>query len=104
LPTSPNPVPEPPPHTSLARTLYHSKRLKDPQTKDADTFGLAKKDAKIKPTIRKSLAQLDSSKISPQSFTNTANTAITEILQHVAHAVLSTVDPPTFKNKSATTY
>jgi hypothetical protein len=41
LPTSSNPVPPLPPHTSPARTLYHSKRLKDPQTKDAYTSALA---------------------------------------------------------------
>jgi len=42
LPTSPNPVPEPSPHTSAARTFYLSKRLKDPQTQDAYTSALAK--------------------------------------------------------------
>jgi len=43
LPTSSNPVPPIPPHTSPACTLYHSKRLKDPQTKNAFTSALAKK-------------------------------------------------------------
>ena len=43
LPISSNPVPPLPPHTSPARTLYHSKCLKDPQTKDAFTSALAKK-------------------------------------------------------------
>jgi len=38
--TSSNPVPPIPPHTSPARTLYHSKRLKDPQTEDAFTSAL----------------------------------------------------------------
>jgi len=49
LPTSSNPVPPLPPHTSPARTLYHSKRLKDLQTKDsdADTSALAKKFANL---------------------------------------------------------
>jgi len=41
LPTSSNLVPPLPPHTSPARTLYHSKRLKDLQTKDAYTSALA---------------------------------------------------------------
>ena len=39
------------PHTSPARTLYHSKRLKDPQTKDAFTSALALKVAKISHTL-----------------------------------------------------
>ena len=74
-----------------------SKRLKDPQTKDAYTSALAKKVAKITPTFGRLTAQLLSSKISPQSFADTANAAITEILQHGAHAVLGKVDPPTPK-------
>jgi len=51
LHTSSNPVPPIPPHTSPARTLYHSKRLKDPQTKDAFTSAPAKKVAKISHTL-----------------------------------------------------
>jgi len=78
--TSSNPVPPLPPHTSPARTLYHSKRLKDPQTKDAYTSSLSKKVAKITPTFSRLTAQLYSSKISPRSFADTANAAITEIL------------------------
>jgi len=97
LPTSSNPVPPLPLHRSPARTLYHSKRLKDPQTKDAHTSALAKKVAKITPTFSRLTAQLHSSKISPQSFADTANAAITEILQHAAHVVLGKVDPSTLK-------
>jgi len=62
LPTSPNPVPAPPSHTSAPSILYHSKRLKDPQTKNAYTATLAIKVAKIPPIICKVLAQLDSRK------------------------------------------
>ena len=68
LPTSSNPVPPTPPHTSPARTLYHSKRLKDPQTKNAFTSALAKKVAKISHTFTRLSTQLHSSKITPQSF------------------------------------
>jgi len=78
LPTSSNLVPPLPPHTSPARTLYHSKRLKDPQTKNAFTSTLAKKVAKITPTFSRLTAQLHSSKICPQSFADTANAAISE--------------------------
>jgi len=95
LPTSSCPVPPLPPHTSPTRTLYHSKRSKDAQTKDAYTSALAKKVAKITPTFSRLTAQLHSSKISPQSFADTANAAITQILQHAAHVVLGKVDPPT---------
>ena len=97
LPTSSNPVPPLPPHTSPAHTLYHSKRLKDLQTKDAYTSALANFFAKITPTFSRLTAQLHNSKISSQSFAETANAAITEILQHAAHVVLGKVDPPTSK-------
>jgi len=102
LPTSSNPVPPLPLQTSPARTLYHSKRLKDPQTEDTFTSALAKKVAKITPTFQVSrlTAQLHSSKVSPQSFADTANAAITEILQHAAFVVLGKVDPPTHKNEA----
>jgi len=100
LPTSSNPVPPLPPYTSPARTLYHSKRLKDPQTKDAYMSAVAKKVAKITPTFSRLTAQLHSSRISPQSFADTANAAITEILQHAAHVVLGKVDPPTPKKQA----
>jgi len=100
LPTSSNPVPPIPPHTSPARTLYHSKRLKDPETKDAFTSALAKKVAKISHTFSRLTTQLHSSKITPQSFADTANAALSEILpsQHAAHVVLGKVDPHTPKN------
>jgi len=82
LPTSSNPVPPIPPHASPARALYHSKRLKDPQTKDAFTSALAKKIANISHTFTRLTTQLHSSKITPQSFADTANAALSEILQH----------------------
>jgi len=94
LPTSSNPVHHFP-HSSPARTLFHSKRLKDPQTKDAYTSAISQKVAKITPTFTRLAAQIHSSKISPQSFADAANAIITEILQHAAHVVLGTVDPPT---------
>jgi len=95
LPTSPSQVPPLPPHSSPARTLFHSKRLKDPQTKDAYTSALSKKVAKITPTFTRLATQIHSSKISPQSFADTANATITEILQNAAHIVLGKLDPPT---------
>jgi len=58
LPTSSNPVPPLPPHTSPARTLYHSKRLKDPQTKDAFTSALVKKVANTSHTLTLLTSQL----------------------------------------------
>ena len=103
LPTSSNPVPPLPSHSSPVRTLYHFKRLKDQQTKDAYTSALSKKVAKITPTFTRLAAQLYSSKISPQSFADTANAAIAEILQHAARVVLGTVDPPTPKKDSKPT-
>jgi len=78
--------------------------LQDPRTKDADISALAEKVAKIAPTICKLLAQLDHSKISAQLFADTANAAITEMLQHSAHFVFGKVDPPTPKKDSTTTY
>jgi len=99
LPTSSNPVLPIPPHTSPARTLYHSKRLKDPQTKDAFTSALVKKVAKISHTLSDRLTtQLHSSKITPQSFAVTANAALSDILQHATHVVLGKVDPHTPNN------
>ena len=91
------PVPPIPPHTSPARTLYHSKRLKDPQTKDAFTSALVKKFAKISRTFSRLTTQLHSSKITPQSFADTANAALSEILEHAAHVVLEKVDPLALK-------
>jgi len=87
------------PHTSPARTLYHSKRWKDPPTvtKTAYTSALAEKVAKFTPTFGRLTAQLHSSKISPQSFADTANAAITEILLHAARVVLGKLDPPALK-------
>ena len=99
LPTSSNPVPPIPPHISPARTLCHSKRLKDPQTEDAFTSALATKVAKILHTFGRLTSRFHSSKITPQSFANTANAALSEILQHAAHVVLGHVDPHTPKNE-----
>jgi len=95
MPTSSSPVPPIPPHTSPARTLYHSKRLKDPQTKNAFISALAKKVSKISHTFSRPTTQLHSGKISPQSFADTANAALSKILQHAAHVVLGKVDPHT---------
>jgi len=99
LPTSSNPIPPIPPHTSPARTLYHSKRLKDPQTKDAFTSALAKKVVNTSHTFGRLTSQLLSSQITPQSFADTANAALSEILQHTAHVVLGKVDPHTPKER-----
>ena len=101
LPTSSNPVPPIPPHTSPTRTLYHSKRLKDPQTKDAFTSALAKKVATISHTLSRLTTQLHSSTITPQSFADTANAALCDILQHAAHVFLGKVDPHTSHNLPA---
>ena len=73
------------------------------QIKDAYTSALTKTVAKITPTICK-LAQLHNSKTSPQSFANTANPAITEILEHPAHVVLGKGHPPNPQKNSTTTY
>ena len=100
LPTLSNPVAPLQPHTSPACTLYPSKRFKDPQTKDAYTSALAKQIAKITPSFGRLSAQLHSIKISPQSFADTANAAIIEILQHAAHVVLGKIDPPTPKKEA----
>jgi len=71
---------------------------KPPQTKDAFTSALAKKVAKISHTFTRLTTQLHSSKITPQSFDDTANAALSEILQHAAHVVLGKVDPYTPTN------
>jgi len=95
MPTSFNQVPPIPPHTSPVRTLYHSKRLKYLQSKDAFTSALVKKVAKISHTFSRLATKLHSSKITPQSIADTANVALSEILQHAAHVVLGKVDPHT---------
>jgi len=99
LPTSSNQVPPLPPHTSPARTLYHSKRLKDPQSKDSFTSALAKKVANTSHTFTLLTSQLFSSQITPQSFADTPNTSFSEILKHTAHVVLGKVDPHTTKHE-----
>jgi len=74
LPTSSNPVPPLPPHSSPARTLYHSKRLKDPQTKDTYTFALSKKVAKITPTFTRLEDSFSSSSTVYGNFTHNPQT------------------------------
>ena len=93
------PVPSISPHTSPARTLYHSKRLKDPQTQDVFTSALAKKAANTSHTFARLTSQLLNSQMTPQSFADTANTALSEILQHTAHVVLGKKDPHTPKHE-----
>jgi len=75
--------------------------LKDPQTKDAFTSALAKKVAnlKISHTFSRLTTHLHSSKITPQSFADTANAALSEILQHAANVILGKVDPHTPQNE-----
>jgi len=99
LPTSSNPAPPLPPQTSPARTLYHSKRLKDPKTKDAFMSALAKKVANTSHTFTLLTSQLLSSQITPQSFADIANAALSEIPKHTAHVVLGKVDTHTSKHE-----
>jgi len=68
LPTTPTATVKPTSQSSPQRTLYHSKRLKDKDTKEAFTKALFKKVSRITPTIQKLHAQLQGEKISPQSF------------------------------------
>jgi len=78
--------------------------LKDPQTKDAFTSALSKKVANTSHTLTLLTSQLLSSQITPQSFADTADAALSEILQHTAHVVLGKVDPHTPPDKSTTHY
>jgi len=78
--------------SSPPRTLYHSKRLKDKDTKEVFTRALARKVSRTTPTIQKLHAQLKGKKISPQSFADTANSEITSILQKTALEILSQID------------
>jgi len=80
LTTSSNPVPPLPPHTSPARTLFHSKRLKDPQTQDAFTSALAKKIVNTSRTFTLLTSQLLISQITPQSFADTENAVLSDHL------------------------
>jgi len=93
LPTTPTPTVKPTSQSSPPRTLHHSKCLKDKDTKEACTKALAKKVSRITPTIQKLHAQLQGEKISPQSFTDTANSEITSILQKTALEILTQIDP-----------
>jgi len=72
--------------------------LKDSQTKNAFTSALAKKVAKISHTFSQLTTQLRSSNTTPQSFADTTNAALSDILQHAAHVVLGKVDPHTSNN------
>jgi len=58
LPTSPTSTLKPSSQSSPPRTLYHSKHLKDKDTKKAFTRALAKKVSRITPFIQKLHAQL----------------------------------------------
>jgi len=93
LPTSPTPTLKPSSQSSPPRTRYHSKRLKDKDTKEAFTKAFAKKVSRITPTIQKLHVQLQGKKISPQSFADTANSEITSILQKTALEILTQIDP-----------
>ena len=93
LPTTPTPTLKPTSQSSPPRTLYHSKRLKDKDTKEAFTRALAKKVLRITPTIQKLYTQLQGKKISPQLFADTANSEITSVLQKTALDILTQVDP-----------
>jgi len=73
LPTSPTPPLKPSSHSSPPRTLYHSKRLKDKETKDSFTKALAKKVSRITPIIQKLHTQLLGKK-SPHSPSQTQQT------------------------------
>jgi len=73
--------------------------LKDPQTKYAFTSVLAQKVANTSHTFSRLTTQLLSSQITPQSFADTANAALSEILQHTAHVVLGKVDPHSPKHQ-----
>ena len=93
LPTTPTPALKPTSQSSPPRTLYHSKRLKDKDTKEAFTRALAKKVLRITPTIQKLYTQLQGKKISPQLFADTANSEITSVLQKTALDILTQIDP-----------
>ena len=95
LPTTPTPTLKHITQSSPPRTLYHSKCLKDKDTKEAFTRVLARKVSRITPTIQKLHAQLQGKQISPQSFANTANSEITSILQKTALEILTQIDPQT---------
>jgi len=73
--------------------------LKDPQTQDVFTSALAKKAANTSHTFARLTSQLLNSQMTPQSFADTANTALSEILQHTAHVVLGKKDPHTPKHE-----
>jgi len=92
LPTTPTPTLKHISQSSPPRTLYHSKRLKDKDTKEAFTRALARKVLRTTPTIQKFHAQLQGKQISPQSSANTANSEITSILRKTALEILAQID------------
>ena len=61
---------------------------------------LSKKVANTSHTLTLLTSQLLSSQITPQYFADTANAALSEILQHTAHVVLGKVDPHTPKHET----
>jgi len=93
LPTSPTLTLKPSSQSSPPRTLYHSKRPKDQDTKEAFTKALAKKLLFITPTIQKLHVQLVGKKHFAQSLADTANSEITSILQKTALEILTQIDP-----------
>ena len=80
LNTSPAPVPDAPSQKIPPRTLFHSKKLKDPNTKDTFTKSLSKKVAKSAPKIAELHSQFNNNKISPQTFVNMGHSELTSIL------------------------
>jgi len=114
LVTSPTSTPkthsQPPP----PRPLYHSKRLKDPETKEAFINALAKKVtvSRTTPIIQKLHNEVQGKKIPIQSFADAQtlksrgscrcpNTEITWILQKAALEILTIVDPPMLTRATA---
>jgi len=73
LPTSPTPTLKPSSQSSPPRTLYHSKRLKDKDTREAFAKASGKKVSRITPTIQKLHVQLQAKK-SPHSPSQTRQT------------------------------
>jgi len=102
LSTTPTPPLKPTSQPFPPRTLYHSKHLKDKDTKEAFIQALARKVSRITPNIQKLHAQLQGKKIFPQSFADTVNSEITSILQKTALEILTQIDPQAFPHTRAT--
>jgi len=94
LPTLPTPTLKPSSQSSPPRTLYHFKRLKDKDTRETFTKASGKKVSRIAPTIQKLHVQLQGTKISPQSFADTANSEITSILSKTVLEIWHKYTPP----------